>query len=77
MKVLKLILTVLAIFIIFNLSKYNTYEVVYADENVVEVNRKGTIIKFNPLDGYTQKKGDSITLYGDYDFNYSSLAISK
>ena len=59
------------IIIIFGIivSKNNKYKVLSNDNGYISVDRKGKVIHFKNI----SFKGDSITLWADYDFNYSNL----
>ena len=78
MKAYKLIAILIALFTIFQCSKVNKYKVTYVDNDRVEFVRKGKTIVL-PNTGYYggSKVNDSITVYGDYDFNWEPLNKSN
>ena len=68
MKNLSSLLIVIVLGII--VSKHNNYKVLSNNNGYVTVDRKGKIIHFKSIGPF---KGDSITLWADYDINYNNL----
>jgi len=72
----KLFIVVIILLVLQMIIKSNRYEVTSSEDNIVLVNRKGKTLKFyDPTN--SMRAGDSIRLFGDYDFNYKPLIINN
>lgn len=75
----RFVVAIILVGLLFNLTKSNKYEVIYSDSDVIKINRKGQSLKFSNINGPFPgvKAGDSVTLWGDYDFIYTQEVINN